>query len=399
MRRLRRIRTLKRCSLRSSNGFTLPELLISITLLGIVGTVMASAMFVGARTGGASRDIVTANQDAEALSTIFVSDVENAATVTTTSPAVACGGAITSTKLVRLDWTDPQTAASYSSLYYFTPAAVGPPATAGVITRRLCQGSTLVTDHAVATNISGTPTVDCSPDCTTAPPSNVKITSASKVVSSDAAAFNYVVQASPRSAAANLISAATSRLVILSSGQLRTNGGDAQIQILSGTAYVGSTITQNSSNSVAIPGGLAYSGSCTSVQFSSSYTTPCTSSAAAPVDPYAGVDPTSLPIASCTQKKKKDPYICTPGYFSSTLAINDAYVFTPGFYYFGGGINATSAGWSVTTSGTGRVVLYSPTYMDFTGNSTANMTDTASAPLSLVTPDLRLGSQGAIQLH
>jgi len=357
---------------------------------------MATAMSVGARTSRSTQELVAQSQEAQLVSTYFVPDVENASMVISNNPSLPCGSAV-STKLISLKWTEPtMTGVAVTAFYYLTPGFQN------VINRRVCRGTTLSSDNVLAAHVSGTPTVTCSPAvCEDSTPNNVRLSITSHVPSSGTPPYDYTVQATPRSTPNSGIANQTGRLVIFgSTGGINTTGSGAQVQIGTGVAFVGGPVTQNSHGSITDAGGFYYSGpgGCSTVQFTASPATPCTSTSAAPVDPYAGVDYTTLGVGQCLPvgRPPSTSHTCSPGYFLSSFVMSDVYTFSPGFYLFQNGFSASSSGWGITTTGTGRVVLYSRGPLDFQANSTHDVTDTPTAPLSIIAPSINLGGQPKI---
>jgi len=100
---------------RSEGGFTLPELLIAITLLGLIVGAITASLILGIKTTDGTAFRLSASHDAQLLSLYFPSDAQNA--TTTTVPAAAdttCSGAPGG--LLRLQWVGVS-GAQYTSVY------------------------------------------------------------------------------------------------------------------------------------------------------------------------------------------------------------------------------------------------------------------------------------------
>jgi prepilin-type N-terminal cleavage/methylation domain-containing protein len=148
---------------RPMNGFTLIELIVSVTVLGlIIGPLAASATFFLSHGQEASQRFADDNSIRSVLS-VFTTDAQSAETVTVPD-AAPCGSS--SSALVTLTWTDDGTIfkASWSTL------------TSGSTTtlvRRRCTGTTLVSTLLIG-DVQSAPTVSCTPSC--ASPSTITLT-------------------------------------------------------------------------------------------------------------------------------------------------------------------------------------------------------------------------------
>ncbi|MFD8141892.1 prepilin-type N-terminal cleavage/methylation domain-containing protein [Streptomyces sp. NPDC059708] len=75
---------------RSESGFTLTELLVTIVIVGVVGTLLSKAIILGLRFTAGTERRVAATGAAGTLQRYFYGDVQSADRVTTTP---ACGAA------------------------------------------------------------------------------------------------------------------------------------------------------------------------------------------------------------------------------------------------------------------------------------------------------------------
>ncbi|MER5481669.1 type II secretion system protein [Streptomyces sp. NPDC002812] len=80
--------TEQRATGRSESGFTLTELLVTIVIVGIIGTLLPTAMILGLRFTADTGKRVAATSAVGALGHYFYGDVQSADTVTTDP---ACG--------------------------------------------------------------------------------------------------------------------------------------------------------------------------------------------------------------------------------------------------------------------------------------------------------------------
>jgi prepilin-type N-terminal cleavage/methylation domain-containing protein len=124
-----------RASGRTDSGVTLIELLVSVAILGIVGTVLASTMFVAFRTSSDAVTTLNESNDRDALAYTFPRDVQDAPSVLTT--ATVCIPPA-STLVVRFRWTEtPVGAASVvREVVYSQPSTPN-----GTVVRSACIGA------------------------------------------------------------------------------------------------------------------------------------------------------------------------------------------------------------------------------------------------------------------
>src|SRR5687768_7093097 len=92
----------------AEDGFTLIELMISVSLLGLITGPIAVAMIFGIVHSNGTRDRVADSAAAQLVSTYLAPDVQSAAGVFTNDVGT-CSSAIASGDVVRLrlEWVDP----------------------------------------------------------------------------------------------------------------------------------------------------------------------------------------------------------------------------------------------------------------------------------------------------
>jgi prepilin-type N-terminal cleavage/methylation domain-containing protein len=122
-------------SVRSERGLSLIEMLIAITISGIIATALTGAIYFGFQATGSTETRLSQSGKANLLASYFVEDVQNATGVGkgVTESAAACGaGAMPVALLLTQDTATPST----SSISYF----VGTGANSTTLYRRTCDG-------------------------------------------------------------------------------------------------------------------------------------------------------------------------------------------------------------------------------------------------------------------
>lgn len=91
----------RRWSRRGQHGFSLTELLVVTTILGIIGFALTEAVILGLRTTDGTAASSSRSSATQALASYFTDDAHSAELVSNTDPA--CAG---QPVLLRLTWTD-----------------------------------------------------------------------------------------------------------------------------------------------------------------------------------------------------------------------------------------------------------------------------------------------------
>jgi type II secretory pathway pseudopilin PulG len=143
---------------RSAGGFTLVELVVSVTVMAlIVGPLTAAAQFFIAHGQTATGQFAD-DTSVRSLISLFATDAQSAESVTAPDPA-PCGSA--GNALVTMTWTDDGGTifrASWSTQTSGTTTS---------LVRQRCTGTTLVSTVLVA-DVAAAPTVTCTPNCANA---------------------------------------------------------------------------------------------------------------------------------------------------------------------------------------------------------------------------------------
>ncbi len=153
------------------DGFTLAELLIAITVLGIIAPVMAGAIVLGLKMTTSTSGQLAASHNRQQLAGFFTSDVQSAVTIAdeTSADTTTCMAA-GQTLVGRFSWTDVDaTAISTARVVTYVTATV---AGEKQLIRNSCTGAALqsvVVVHGVVTgNIDCTSVTFAAAACATA---------------------------------------------------------------------------------------------------------------------------------------------------------------------------------------------------------------------------------------
>lgn len=160
-------------------GVTLPEMLVSIVILGLIVGPLSAAMIFFLQNGETANQIFSDNNTARLAAAYFTADVQSANAVVTTT-AGQCG---TGTPIVTMSWTE-NTSAFASSWYSVTS---GPSQS---LVRKHCSGGTEVVANELGLLTASVPTVSCSPSCATPGTVTLRV--------SGADGFVFTINASPR---------------------------------------------------------------------------------------------------------------------------------------------------------------------------------------------------------
>ena len=166
---------------RDDDGFTLVELVLAVTLMGVVIGAVASAMIVMFTTTGETTERLSESPDLQLAAAYFGSDVQSAQTFTG-----SCGPV--GTALVTLSWTDPGASpnpAAADDTQRTVRYVVETAGTQKTLVRYACtnSGSADKTTLVDFVNPMSTPTLTCTPDCTS--PTSMRI--AMEICTADAA--------------------------------------------------------------------------------------------------------------------------------------------------------------------------------------------------------------------
>ena len=88
---------------RDEAGLTLPELVVSVAIAGIISVAMGSAMFVGMRTTRDTRTSLSQSNTEQIVTTYVAKDIQASDTAPTATTNPSCGGAVALQTTARTD--------------------------------------------------------------------------------------------------------------------------------------------------------------------------------------------------------------------------------------------------------------------------------------------------------
>jgi prepilin-type N-terminal cleavage/methylation domain-containing protein len=142
---------------RSTHGFTLIELVIAVTILGLILVPLTAASTFFITHGQDATGRFADDTSIRSVISLFTTDTQSAETVTAPDPA-PCGPS--NTALVTMTWTDNGT-------IYRASWSTQTSGTSTTLVRQRCTGTSLVSTLLVA-DVQSPPTVTCTPNCANA---------------------------------------------------------------------------------------------------------------------------------------------------------------------------------------------------------------------------------------
>jgi prepilin-type N-terminal cleavage/methylation domain-containing protein len=349
---------------RSEGGFTLTELIIAISILGIVSGVLATAFVVSGRTTTQVGVRYNESHDAQLASAYLATDVQGAAAIT---PTTCFAGGLDSLVNFSGDAATPApAAASYPITTYF----YGTVGSQNQVVRRSCSGPTqadLTSDSALiyfsASAGPNSPKVFCNgaPGCDpTAPatrtPKTVKMTFTDHNRADNTDDYVYSLTGSRRSQLSPTGSALPRHASLMALGTTGTT-----LIVTGGTLSVNSAIVVNSDMTHS-GGGL----DCLGIQIVGSLSPPGSGCVGGPTtklgsavpDPFAGL-PQCPQAAGCPSGSGPGPNLPSgapsgPGVYHD-VTIDSAVAFPPGIYVITGLLDVKSGANGLNLAG---VTLY-----------------------------------------
>jgi prepilin-type N-terminal cleavage/methylation domain-containing protein len=354
---------------RDQAGFTLVELLIVIVIEALIVGGLGSAFVLVMNNSASVKDNLSRTEDARIAAQYIVSDARNSSgPETSLSDTASCPDANppvagAATAVVRFNW-DSTSSAGVTSANVVNYVLVS-----NALLRRQCHNGTLVSDIALATNITSV-AVACAPiaNCT-GTPTTITATVTETQDSAGGAAYQYSLTGAFRKAlavGAELPTAGSAPLVVL--GQACANGytgikmsstsnlhvhGDVYVNTANSGAceainLAGSATITSSGSTKVLTGGTCVAGTsvCPAI----------TSYSPAVSDPLAGL--ASPSTAGMPSQSGCAGGTAQPGVYASILSVSSGATcnLASGVYVLQAGMSATNT--STITTGAGGVLIY-----------------------------------------
>jgi prepilin-type N-terminal cleavage/methylation domain-containing protein len=164
---------------RDECGVTLPELLISIVILGLIIGPLSAAMVFFLQNGETANQIFRDDNTARLAAAYFTADVQSSTTVVTTVSG-QCG---TGTPLVTMSWNED--AVKHASTWYSANTATGI-----TLARRQCRDGSEIAKNELGLLAASVPTITCTPSCSAPGTVTLEV--------SGADGFVFTINAAPR---------------------------------------------------------------------------------------------------------------------------------------------------------------------------------------------------------
>lgn len=125
---------------RGEEGFTLPELMVSVVILGIIMSALTGAIITGLKVTDGTALRIKESTDAQLASAYFASDMQSSTAVLPTVHPV-CALPVGASAVVSFSWEDPAEPAVPRVASWFTHTVDGE----RHLSRRYCQGASVST--------------------------------------------------------------------------------------------------------------------------------------------------------------------------------------------------------------------------------------------------------------
>jgi hypothetical protein len=142
--------------LQGERGISLIELLIAISITGVLLVPIGAAIYFGFHTTGATQNRVAETSGANLMASYFVPDVQTAIGAATNAPESPICGSLGGTVDLVLTGPDENPSASVSVSYYR-----GTGARAGYLYRRTCANGAVTSLARVASHVAQPPSFTC----------------------------------------------------------------------------------------------------------------------------------------------------------------------------------------------------------------------------------------------
>ena len=374
----------------AEGGFTLVEIVISVSLLGLITGAATTSMITATNGARITSQRAHESTDAQLISAFLVRDAQaaggsNPATgtvdsslgVTLTPPLDLCTPAYTS---VRFNWIDRGTPLTNKSAAYALDPATH------LLTRRSCENGVSGGDMELGTRVASFVAV-CNPSCPGLP--NLVTVTVTELADPSYSQFSYdlVAQLRPEAQAAPSIYNSTPvPLLALGGGSCPTAHGafidlhgTSTLQVQLGGVIVNSYVS--GCDAVNVGGSGTYAAGSTSVLDGNTCTVPgCTTYTQPIADPLAGLSP---PGGTCggVGDPPKSFGIYQPGVYNNAVTIppSTTATFADGTYIFCNGLDVRG-----TVVAPHVLFYFAGGSLTVTSNGTMTIGSQISVPYSLV---------------
>jgi prepilin-type N-terminal cleavage/methylation domain-containing protein len=305
-------------------GFTLPELLIAVLIVGLVSGAVATSFLVSSKATADGKTRLDESHDTQQAAAYFTADAANASYFRPTTPPPSVGascqdytyGGATGVNIGLFEWVDGGVT---KTALYGIPA--GPDK---LMVRRFCENGTMVSEVKLTRHIGSTnPVVTC--DAPVAPFTTCNQESEYLELSvQEKTGYDYTLRADPRPTATTPGGLLGNYALYIGPGGLGL-GGNSIVDIQTdGIAVTEGPASCNGNGSYVTPPEALYSESPPPSP------NPCTAAAgAAPADPMAGIaEPVVQPATATPTNDNNNP----PNPPNSTLCGSTQRTYQPGTY-------------------------------------------------------------------
>lgn len=126
--------------LRDERGMTLVEMMIALSVLGIIVGPIMTSFLLGLLETTSTRERLADSSGAQVVSAYLLADVQSSKSVTLTSTGCPTSGG--GTPLLRFDWEDPKTPSTDVAVVYVERSIAGEPALFRVTCTTTATGTT-----------------------------------------------------------------------------------------------------------------------------------------------------------------------------------------------------------------------------------------------------------------
>lgn len=365
------------------SGATLVELLMFISITGIVMATIASAFAVVTRNTQSAEDRLEKSHDAQLVANYVVRDAQNSGgpSEVSTTDVTTCWDAAdprVPDPVLRLNWTSTGIGGGTTAMtvnYLLVDNPVGADgATSSTLLRRECAAGVLVSETPVAHNVASA-SATCAPGSCAANPTKVALTVRETADAADATGYQYSlaatfrkdVGATPPSVPGGgihpplFLLSKTGTGLALGNGNVNVVGG--------GMIFINSSLTVGPNGD--INGDAGYAGTCSSHQNNDVCPSYEDTNVAAE-DPYKGLS--ALPDPTTGLATYSDGKYHGPGIYTNELQISGSGTtnLAAGIYILRDGMSLSGSA-TITSDSDGVLLFVDGGSLDFAGSAKATL--------------------------